>query len=107
MIEKIGQGRGVKYILSRRFYKWLDSTGTHTRKAGLDRETNKALLLKHISSTGDKGAPLKDLQQVLPALSRDQIYRLLKELRKDESVQSLGSTRASRWYAQSAPFGGG
>ena len=31
------------------FYKMVNEKGDYTRKKGLDRETNKALLLKHIN----------------------------------------------------------
>jgi ATP-dependent DNA helicase RecG len=48
IIEKIGRGRGTRYILSRQFYRFLRQKGVYTRKRGLDRETNKALLLNHI-----------------------------------------------------------
>ena len=41
-------GRGVRLMLSRQFYRYIGKAGTYTRKRGLDRETNKELLLKHI-----------------------------------------------------------
>jgi len=42
-----------------------DEKGTYTRKKGLDRETNKALLLKHIKENTKNGSRLKELMQVL------------------------------------------
>ena len=44
-IERAGRG---KLMLSRRFYSFIGKKGAYTRKKGLDRETNKNLLLKHI-----------------------------------------------------------
>ena len=59
-----------KYVLARSLYSAAGKPGVHTRIVGLDRETNKELLLKHIRDNGDKGTPLKELLQVLPNLSR-------------------------------------
>jgi ATP-dependent DNA helicase RecG len=44
VVERIGR----KYMLSRKYYEFVDQKGVCTRKRGLDRETNKQLLLKHI-----------------------------------------------------------
>jgi len=41
-----GQGRGARYVLARRFYAITGRKGVYTRKVGLDKETNKALLFK-------------------------------------------------------------
>jgi len=101
VIEAIGRGRGRRYILSRRFYAFLGKEGVYTRKRGLDRETNKALLEKHIRDNKRTGSRLKELMQVLPALSRGQIQSLLRELRAEERVRLVGKTRAARWYPAS------
>ena len=39
--------------------------GVHTRRVGLDRDTNKELLLRHIRQNNAVGTPFKELQQVL------------------------------------------
>ena len=66
---------------------------------GLDRDTNKELLMKHIRMNGDKGTPFKELQQVLPGHSRNQIQLLVRELRKEGRVYCVGKTKAARWFA--------
>jgi ATP-dependent DNA helicase RecG len=99
VIERIGRGRGVRYLLSRRFYRFLGKGGLYTRKRGLDREANKALLLKHIQNSEDVGASLGELQQVLPALSRFQIQGLLRELKREGWIRVVGTTKAARWFA--------
>ena len=53
-IERTGRG---KLILSRRFYSLLGETRVHTRKTGLDRETEKELLLKNLKAAGARGRP--------------------------------------------------
>lgn len=98
IVERVGRGRGTRYILSRRFHAFLDQKGVYTRKAGLDRETNKALLLKHIKDNARDGSRLQELLQVLPALSRDQVQKLLRKLMEEDRITVVGTTRAARWY---------
>jgi len=68
-LETVGRGRGTRYLLSRRFYAALGQAAAYTRRRGLDRDTNKALLFKHLVSQGEAGAALAELRQVLPAES--------------------------------------
>jgi ATP-dependent DNA helicase RecG len=98
IIEVQGRGRGIRYFLSRRFYSFVGQPGAYTRRRGLDREANKALLIQHIESCGHKGCQLGELQQVLPGLSRKTIQHLLTELKTDELIHLIGRTRAARWY---------
>ena len=94
VVEHIGR----KYMLSRKYYEFVDRKGVYTRKRGLDRETNKQLLLKHIRDNRDKGSRLNDLRQVLPALSRRQVQALLAALKKQNKVWMVGKTSAAKWY---------
>ena len=98
VIEQISRGRGTRYVLSRQFYEFIGKKGTYTRKRGLDRETNKALLVKHIADNDKEGSRFRDLMQVLPALSTGQLKTLLKELKDEARVHSVGSTRAGLWH---------
>ena len=97
-IESIGRGKGAKYMLSRNFHAVLGAKGVYTRKKGLDRDTNKALLLKHIQDNKSAGAQMEELRQVLPALARSQIQVLLRELRREDAIHMVGMTRGARWY---------
>jgi ATP-dependent DNA helicase RecG len=99
VIEQISRGRGTRYVLSRRFYEFIGKKGAYTRKRGLDRETNKALLEKHISDNDKKGSRFRDLMEVLPALSIGQVKVLLGELKDEARVHCVGSTRAGLWHA--------
>jgi ATP-dependent DNA helicase RecG len=96
-IEAIGRGRGARYILSSSLYAAMGARGTHTRKKGLDHETNKALLERHLRSQREAGAPLSELRQVLPALSEDAVQQLLHELKREGRVGLEGSRRWARW----------
>ncbi len=101
IVERFGRGRGVKFVLSRRYYKMAGEKGTYTRKKGLDRETNKALLLKHIRENRKTGSRLKELMQVLPALSMPQVQTLLRELKSEGEICLVGRTRSALWYPDS------
>jgi len=93
-IERIGR----KYMLSRKFYEFVDRKGVYTRKRGLDRETNKQLLLKHIKDNKNQGSQFRDLKEVLPSLSRDQVKKILAEMKREKMICVVGKTSAARWY---------
>lgn len=65
-----------KYVLALSLYNAAGKPGIHTRRVGLDRETNKELLLKHIRDKGNEGSPFRELQQVLPGHNRGEIQVL-------------------------------
>lgn len=97
-VESQGRGKGTRYFLSRDLYASLGAPGTYTRRRGLDHETNKVLLLKHLASAGTAGAPLRELLQVLPALSRAHVKRLLQELAQEKRARLEGVTRGALWF---------
>jgi len=102
-IERKGKGRGVRYHLSRRYYRAIGRPGVYTRKAGLDRETHRQLLLKHIRENASEGSRLSELTQVLPELSCTQVQRLLREMKARGSIHCVGRTNAGRWYPGPVP----
>ncbi len=71
-----------KYVLARGLYAAVGKSGVHTRAVGLDRETNKELILTHLRKNGEAGAPFKEIQQVLPNLSRNELKVLIRELKE-------------------------
>jgi len=99
IIETVGRGRGTRYLLARRYYTVMGKRGTYTRRKGLDQEQNKALILKHLRDTYPQGCAMAELEQVLPAISRETIRFLLNELRKDGIVKLEGERRWARWSA--------
>jgi ATP-dependent DNA helicase RecG len=95
VIVRAGKG---KYILSKRFYAMAGKKGVYTRKKGLDRDTNKALLLKHVKDNKKTGTRLDELLQVLPALSYNQVQTLMRELKNEGAAHVVGKTRGALWY---------
>lgn len=100
IIEKAGRG---KHILSKRFYSFIGKKGVYTRKKGLDKETNKELLLKHIKDNQIEGSRLEELLQVLPSCSSDCVKKLLQNLKSEGRIYKVGVTKGSRWYPGTQP----
>ncbi|SPE35548.1 hypothetical protein SBA6_470054 [Candidatus Sulfopaludibacter sp. SbA6] len=98
VVERIGRGRGVRYLPSQKFYSEIGRAGAHTREKGLDRQTNLALLLRHVGENAVSGARLQDLLDVLRHLSRDQVQGLLRELKDAGRIHPKGTTKAGRWF---------
>jgi ATP-dependent DNA helicase RecG len=88
-------------MLSRGLYAQLGQKGTYTRKKGLDHETNKELLLRHLCDNSETGSALSELCQVLPSLSESAVQRLLTELKEANRVKLQGARRWARWFAVS------
>jgi len=107
VVESIGRGRGTRYLLTRRFYSTTGQAGVYTRRKGLDREQNKAILWKHIRSRSPQGCAMAELQQVLPALNRVMIKRLLDELKREGKIRLESKRRWSRWFARENGIGTG
>lgn len=95
VIERITRG---KFILGHRYYAAVGKKGVYTRKRGLDRETNKELLLMHIRENAKIGSRLDELLQILPSLSRYQIQTLVRQLKQEGRVRVEGATRAGKWF---------
>lgn len=93
-IERVGR----RLLFSRALYGQLGERGTYTRKRGLDHDTNKALLLKHIRENANDGSPLADLVQVLPQLGQRKVQQLLAEMRREGEVHPRGLRRWARWH---------
>lgn len=94
-----------KLTLSRRFYAFVGKRGEYTRRRGLDRRTNKALLLQHIQQNAQDGSPLAELNQVLPGIKPSQIQNLLRELKVAGEAHPVGRTKAARWFPGPVPKG--
>ena len=98
IVEHTGRN---KFILARGLYEAAGKSGVHTRLTGLDRNYNKGLILEHIRKSGTVGAPLKEIQQVLPSHNRGQLQVLLRELKADGFIYPVGKTSSARWFAVS------
>ena len=66
---------------------------------------HEMLLLKHIQDNRKEGSQLQELMQVLPSLSRDQVQKLLQDLKIEGRIHNIGYTKAARWYLGRSPSG--
>ena len=94
----IERGKGRTFILAHRYYAITGQKGVYTRKKGLDRDQNLALLLKHIVKNKETGSKLEELRQVLPALSASQVQSLVRSLQRKGEVFLKGRTQQGRWF---------
>lgn len=95
LVEHVGRS---KYVLARSLYAVAGKAGVHTRIVGLDRETNKQLIISHIRRCGEIGATLQEIQQVLPSQSYNQLQSLMRKMQKDGLIYCQGKTRGARWF---------
>ena len=87
-----------RFLVSRKYYKNIGKAGTFTKLKGLDNNTNKELLKRHMHNMGNSGVRLSDFQDVLPFLSVRQIQWLLKQMVIEGVIVSRGKGIAARWY---------
>lgn len=95
LIERVG---GSRLILAKKYYEHAGDAASYTRKRGLDREHNLALLEKHLIDHLDRGCKLEELTQVLPLLPESTVRSLLTTLRKRGKAHTKGATRSGRWF---------
>jgi ATP-dependent DNA helicase RecG len=89
VVERVGK----RFILARKYYILQGRPGAHTRRVGLDRETNLALVLKHVRACRDRGTTLAELQQGA-ARTVAQVYPgLLGTLKLREEIFVSGKTK--------------
>lgn len=87
IIEVIGRGKGTKYILSHKYYEYINKKGIYTRKRGLENYEKRELILKHLRQ--NHKATREEINQIFPDLTRDQIYNLLRKLRKEDIIEFI------------------
>ena len=102
IVERVSVGRYARFALSRRVWDLVGEPAAYTRGRGLDRETNKELLVRHLYNRGAKGSTLTELQKVVPNLTVSQVRRMLQELKKGGRIRLSGRTRGATWYETGA-----
>lgn len=99
-VERAGKGR---LLLGRQYFALAGHPASYTRKKGLNRATQRALLLQHITEWQANGATLGELCELLPELSRAQVQYLLSELKDEGRIRMEGRTRSGRWFPAGGP----
>jgi len=92
LIESPSRG---KYILSKQYYRRIDKKGEYTRKSGLDKETNKLLIIDHLKKW--KKGYMHEFKDVFRGeIPKGRINSYLDELKKEEKIELIGNPRAVR-----------
>jgi ATP-dependent DNA helicase RecG len=95
LVGTTGHGRGVRYVLKAATDK------RSCRSANTDPAPSRSRLKKQIlgwiERAGGEGCTVADLLRSTPQLSRDQLRWILRQLRADGRICSVGQTKAARW----------
>lgn len=89
--------------MARRYYEFVGQKEAYTRKKGLAREQNLALLLNHVHENRTTGSKLEELCQVLPALPATQVQSLLRTLKRRGKAHPVGQRKAGLWFPGPSP----
>jgi len=93
IIEKIGKGRGTKYILSSKMYEVLGQKAEYIRKKWFAKDEQKELLWKFFKQ--HKKGRMKDFKDLFEAkLNNHQILKLLWILKAEDKIFFDGKQRS-------------
>lgn len=95
LIEASGKGKNRQYILSAKMYKASHNSIGYVRQTDIDEYRYDELILK-LARTKDIGITRKDVTQLLN-ISKDQAYRILKKLVKEERLNVVGNGRGTKY----------
>jgi len=93
LIEKIGTGKGIRYILSKDYYGFIDKKEEYTRMKWINKNIQKELLLQYFKDH-NKGRMPDFLSLFEGRLSRRQIQRLLDSLKSEGYIYFDGKPRS-------------
>lgn len=98
VLEKIGRGRGTKYLLSPRLYDFLERRGEYTKKKWLAKNQQKEVLWNFFRQY--KRGRMSDFRDEVfeGKLGNVQINRLLGELRNEGRIIFDGPRRSPKSY---------
>lgn len=95
VIEKVGKGRGIKYILSHNYYALSGKPGVHTRLSGITREQKKMLILNHLKK--NKKGYRHQFLDVFPDMKPTDVSNLLRELKIRGKIEHMGNGKTGYW----------
>lgn len=95
IVEKIGKGRGTKYILAKEFYEFIDNRSEYTRKKWVSKDMQKELLKNYFNDHLE--GKMSNFKAFFDGkLSNQQIFTLLNELRDDGLIYFEGKQRSPK-----------
>jgi ATP-dependent DNA helicase RecG len=98
----IVESRGSNnYTLASGFQKALGRSVTIDNPSTSNSKTDRELILEYLLRNMKEGASLRELQQLFPERSFNQLQVLIRGLRKAGRVYSKGKANTARWYLAS------
>lgn len=95
ILDRTGRG---KPILAKRYYPGMTGGSVEAVERDTERLRDLVTIRSHIERHHATGVPLRELLELLPSRTRDQVRGLLKRLRDDGVVTVRGGSRNARWY---------
>lgn len=102
-LERGGSGRGTFWRLSRPTGKRLSLDAEHLRPLRTNLETAKTRIVAMLRREGSRGMSNTELRG-LALLTREQVKRVMSELRDEGVVESVGERRGARWVLRSGGY---
>jgi ATP-dependent DNA helicase RecG len=94
VVKSIGKGRGRFFELTMTAHKMLVEGISYERDKTLDIEAIKVRVLSLL-----KERPLTNKEiSLIGDLTRNQVFKLMSDLRKEEQVKSKGHGKSAKWY---------
>lgn len=82
-----------KFMLSKKYYEDTNQKGRYTKRKGLTRDTNKALIIKHLQNFGS--GKKEDIAQIFNyEINEKTLWTLLDELKREEKIYFDGKPRS-------------
>lgn len=96
LVEALGCSTNRNYILSAKVYKAAHNSIGYVRQTDIDEYRYEELILK-LTKARDNGISRKDVTELLN-ISKDQAYRILKKMVKNEKLVVVGSGRSTTYH---------
>jgi ATP-dependent DNA helicase RecG len=93
-LEKGGFGKGTYYRLSSNMYKEFGKSLDYIRNGDIERRRQKQMVISFIK---DRGSITNKEAASLLNLTRDNIYRLFKEMEKENIIKQVGEKKYAKY----------
>ncbi|MBW6441279.1 putative DNA binding domain-containing protein [Patescibacteria group bacterium] len=97
IIEKTGKTSGIKYLLSKPFYDFIDEKSEYTRKKWLSKEQQKQVLLNYFKQ--HKKGKMSDFKKLFEdKLTKPKINKLLSVLKDEDLIFLDGNPQSIKTF---------
>lgn len=95
LIEKVKTHGTNKFILSKKYYDFIEKKGVYTRLKGLSDEQYIEIINNHIKYHGS--AKINDLEQALDKVEKRRIQRILNRMKNEGKIKFMGAKKNGMW----------